>query len=132
MVTLVKLWRPQNCCGNTHLWLVFPQLLSSSQIPTCVTITLWKQGKCFLFLNLSPPQGLLQWGNGKKMGKRRENWEIKKLGACRGRWEGPKGGSVPHLFSFPFSPAPACFMSHLPIPQPTRKTKETSAEERVS
>ena len=36
----------------------------------------------------------------------------------------------PRMLSFPFSPAPARFISPLPIPQPTRKTKESAAEER--
>ena len=53
-----------------------------------------------------------------KRGKERENKEIKN----RGRWE----GRVPRK-------APARIrISPLPIPQPTGKTKETSAEENVT
>ena len=62
---------------------------------------------------LSPPQRLLQWGNGKKTGKEKESGER---------------GSVHCALLFPFSPAPMCFISPLPIPQPTGKTmKETSS-----
>ena len=67
----------------------------------------------------------LQWRNGKKTGKESESGEIKEWGV-RGTTE-----SVPRALSFPVSPAPPRFISPLPIPPPTRKTKETSVEESV-
>ena len=38
-------------CGNTRLWLVMPQHFSFFQTSTRVSITRWKHGACFLFLN---------------------------------------------------------------------------------
>ena len=55
------------------------------------------------------------------MEKRRENGERREIG---------KGQKCPPRASFPFSPAPARFIS--PILQTIGKTKETSAEERTA
>ena len=92
-----------------------------------------------LYRKTSPPQRLLQLGNGEKTGKRERKWEIEKSRARGGRWEGPKGLSpflffslpnVPRALSFPLYPAPAGFT--FPSPHsPAGKTKETSVEERV-
>ena len=69
---------------------------------------------------LSPPQRLLQWGNGEKTGKREITGKLKHRGRAGdgGKGEDPSG---PRALSFPFSPAPAHFNSPLPIPPYRRK-----------
>ena len=51
--------RTRKSCGNTHLWLVFPEHFSFSQTSTRLSITRWKHGTCFLFLRYRVPFLLL-------------------------------------------------------------------------
>ena len=84
----------------------------------------------------APDCSLLYRGSfsGETAGKNRE-----KTGKLKNRGRAGDDGkghffsipSVPRALPFPFSPAPARFISPLPILQPTRKTKETSAEQRA-
>ena len=75
--------------------------------------------------------GTLSSAEAPSVGKRREKGEnIKREKTGKLKISGARGTS--HALLFPFSPAPARFISPLPIPQPNGKTKETSAEERVT